>query len=291
MMFGVSSMVAPLRKVALKKPGVSLMNADPADWHYGAAFDRDQVTGNHAGFAEILAAAGVEIYWMPDEDNGIADAVFTYDASLMTPAGAILMSPGKPLRRGEENLHRAFYSAHQIPVIGTIEGDARAEAGDTLWLDDQTLIVGRGFRTNATGAEQLRDLMAAQGVEVHAFDLPVYLGANACLHLMSLISLVDTKIALVCMPLLPVGLLELITRRGWRLIEAPFDEFEASGTLSTNVMAIAPGDCVMLAGQPKTHAVLREADIKLRLFDGDALCIGCEGGPTCLTRPLLRSEP
>ena len=290
MMFGVSSMVAPLRKVALKKPGASLINADPAEWHYGAAFDRDQVARNHAGFAEMLVAAGVEIFWMPDEDDGIADAVFTYDASLMTPAGAVLMSLGKPLRRGEESLHRAFYSAHQIPVIGAIEGDARAEAGDTLWLDDQTLIVGRGFRTNATGTEQLRDLMVAQGIKVYAFDLPVYLGADACLHLMSLISLVDTKTALVCMPLLPVGLLELMTRRGWRLIEAPFDEFETSGTLSTNVLAIAPSDCVMLAGQPKTHAVLREADIELRLFDGDALCIGCEGGPTCLTRPLLRSE-
>ena len=287
-MFGVSSMTAPLRKVALKKPGPSLHNANPAQWNYGDHFTPDGAATNHAEFADILLRAGIEVFWMSDDDNGIADAVFTYDASLMTPAGAILMSPGKPLRAGEQDLHRAFYEAHRIDIVGAINGDARAEAGDTLWLDDKTLIVGRGFRTNAIGAGQLRTMMAAQGVDVHIFDLPVYRGRQACLHLMSLVSFVDTRRALVCMPLLPVGLLELMVEKGIDLLEAPFDEFEASGTLSTNVLALAPGDCIMVKGQPKTQAVLSDAGIGVRVFEGEALCIGCEGGPTCLTRPLLR---
>nr|WP_281496114.1 arginine deiminase family protein [Marivita sp. S6314] len=227
---------------------------------------------------------------MAEDDGGIADAVFTYDASLVTPAGAILMSPGKVLRAGEQHLHRAFYDAHDIPIVGAITGTGRAEAGDTLWLDDETLIIGRGFRTNTVGAGQIRDIMADLKIDTHVFDLPVYTGAEACLHLMSLISLVDTKTALVCMPLLPVGLLELLNDKGFDLIEAPFAEFEQSGALSTNVLATAPGECIMLDGLPETHAALVDAGINVRLFRGDALCIGCEGGPTCLTRPLLR-EP
>ena len=288
MTFGVSSMTAPLRTVALKRPGRSLLNADRAKWHYGPLFDPTKVEKIHQSFADILTDAGAEILWLPEDDSGIADSVFAYDASLMTPKGAILMSPGKVLRQGEQDLHRTFYRDHHIPVIGEITGNARAEAGDTLWLDDQTLIIGRGFRTNPEGVAQLRAICDQIGITTHVFDLPVYQGADACLHLMSLISLVDTKTALVCMPLLPVGFLDLLLAKGFTLIKAPFDEFESSGTLSTNVLALSPGHCVMIDDLPKTQDALTTAGIQLDLFDGAALCIGCEGGPTCLTRPILR---
>lgn len=289
MMFGVSSMTAPLRKVAVKKPGATLRNADASVWHYGPLFDPELVEANHAAFVTSLTDAGIEVFWMPEDDRAIADAVFTYDASLMTPVGAVLMSPGKALRAGEQNLHRAFYDAHGIEIIGVIQGEGTAEAGDTLWLDDKTLVIGRGFRTNAAGVQQLQQIMANIGITTHVFDLPVYTGAAACLHLMSLISLVGTKSALVCMQLLPVALLELLKAKGFALIEAPFAEFEASGTLSTNVLATAPGECIMLSGLPETLTALRCAGINVRVFEGAALCIGCEGGPTCLTRPLLRA--
>ena len=129
---------------------------------------------------------------MQDDDGGNADAVFTYDASLMTPGGAILMAPGKDKRKGEQQLHRQFYEHTAIPIIGEISGDATAEAGDTLWLDEHTIAIGRGFRTNPQGISQLKHFLKPQGIHVHVFDLPVYQGAAACLHLMSLVSLVNT---------------------------------------------------------------------------------------------------
>lgn len=287
-MYGLSSMTAPLRKVAVKRPGASLLEADRKKWHYGASFEPEKVSAAHAEFVQMLHAEDIEIYHMPEEDGGIADAVFTYDASLMTPAGAVLMAPGKALRAGEQALHRRFYDQLDIPIVGAIDGLATAEAGDTLWLDDRTLAVGRGFRTNQAGVAQLRAVMAALGIDVQVFDLPVYQGAAACLHLMSLVSLVDTRTALVCLPLLPVGLWELLIAKGFSLIEAPFDEFETSQTLSTNVLATRPGACIMLDRLPQTRAALTAAGIEVSVFEGTALCIGCEGGPTCLTRPLLR---
>ena len=288
-MFGVSSMTTELRKVAVKKPGPSLKEADAALWHYGDGFDPDKVEAVHANFVLALENSGAEIYWMGEDDQGNADAVFTYDASLMTPAGAILMSPGKTLRAGEQNLHRIFYTINDIPIIGEIKNDACAEAGDTLWLDDKTLIIGRGFRTNQAGVDQIVKILRPLGIECHTFDLPYYHGQKACLHLMSLISLVDTFKALVFMPLLPVGLFKLLLSKGFDLINAPSSEFEASNTLSTNVLALAPGKCIMIDGLPQTRKALQDVGVDIQVFDGAALCIGCEGGPTCLTRPLLRA--
>jgi len=287
-MFGVSSMTTTLRRVAVRSPGPSLLNADAGLWHYGKVFDPARVAEEHCNFVSLLEKSDIEVVSISNPDNGIADAVFTYDASLVTPEGAVLMSPGKVLRQREQDVHRAFYQEQGIPVIGEVTGAARAEAGDTLWLDDKTIVIGRGFRTNEEGFSQLREIFAKQDIQVHGYDMPYYLGQAACLHLMSLISLVDTKTALVCTPLVPVGLYELLQKLGFTVLEAPFDEFEQTGTLSTNVLALAPGHCVMLDDIPKTRAVLENAGVKVEVFSGNSLCIGCEGGPTCLTRPLLR---
>lgn len=287
-MFGVSSMTARLYKVAVMQPGRPLIDADPDLWHYGPLFDPNLIKGIHASFVQILKNNDIEIYWIEQHGHNIADAVFTYDASLMTPSGAILMSPGKKLRLGEQKIHQKFYENLNIDIIGSIKNKGRAEAGDTLWLDNNTLLIGRGFRTNNEGIYQLKKIITPMGIKAHVFDLPTHLGPDACLHLMSLISLVDTSTALVCMELLPTDLLKLLKNRGFRLIEAPYQEFEASNTLSTNVLALKPGSCIMLDGLPRTKKALLDAGIKIQVFDGDALCIGCEGGPTCLTRPLLR---
>lgn len=287
MTYGVSSMTAPLKRVALRAPSPSLLNADLHKWHYSDLFDADKIAKTYPQFAQTLQNAGCEVIYMDGDDQGIADAIFTYDASLMTPQGAILMSPGKLLRQGEQELHRAFYNTHQIPILAEIT-NGTAEAGDTLWLDDETLIIGRGFRTNASGANQIAAALNPHGINCPTFDLPVYTGADACLHLMSLISMLDTKTALICRELLPVALYQLLIDRGITLIEAPFDEFQSTGTLSTNVLCTSPKNVIMLAGIPKTQAAIEAAGIQVTTFEADALCIACEGGPTCLTRPILR---
>ncbi len=288
MNYGVNSMATPLKRVGLHKPGNSLINANAEEWHYGSTFDPARVADEHAAFAALVAASGTEILWLDDDDRGNADAVFTYDASLMTATGAVLMNPGKPRRKGEQHYHRDFYESQGIPVIGEVSGEATTEGGDTLWLDANTLAVGRGFRTNQAGIDQLGEILADQQVNVIAFDLPVYFGEAACMHLMSLLSFVDTKAAAVMMPLLPVGLYQALQERDIKMIELPADEYDASLTLSGNILATGPAQCIMIDGFPKTRAALEAAGIEVSVFDGKALCMGCEGGPTCLSRPILR---
>ena len=288
MTFGVSSMIAPLKKVALMKPSKALLNADPKKWNYNNKFDPKKIESVFQNFLNLLKDDNIDIFWIKEKNNDIADAIFTYDASLMTPEGAILMSPGKKLRKGEQNIHRKFYLENEIPIIGEINGKATAEAGDTLWLDKKTLIIGKGFRTNEDGVKQIKNILNRKGIQVYSFDLPVYKGKKACLHLMSLISIVDYGKALIYSPLVPIGLYNLLLERNFELIEAPENEFKQSNTLSTNILATAPANCIMIDGMSQTRTALEKAGIKIRVFKANELCIACEGGPTCLTRPLLR---
>jgi len=286
--FGVSSMVAPLISVALRRPGNEMLNADIEKWHYAKNLVPEKVLAQYNCFVELLQNSGTEILWLNEDNDGLSDSVFTYDPSLVTPAGAILMNPGKLLRKGEVALHQSFYDENGIDVIGIINAPGSAEAGDCFWLDDNTLAVGRGYRTNQAGIEQLKTILDDQNINVVQFDLPVYHGKEACLHLMSVVSLIAEKTALVYAPLMPVALYQLMEEMGFTLLEAPKDEFENSGGLNLNVLATAPMKVIAVDGFPKTHKLMRDAGCEVAVFAGDEICIPCEGGPTCMTRPILR---
>jgi len=285
---GAQSMVAPLRRVLTSPPGAAMAGADPALWHYATALDGDKLRANHAGLEAILRAAGVEISHLDIGDAPLADAVFTHDPSLMTAGGAVLCNMGKPLRVGEVAAHRAFYEKAGIPILGEIAAPGSLEGGDCVWLSPDLLLIGLGFRSNEEGVRQLQALLKPLGVTVLAFDLPVYLGREACLHLMSVISMLDRDLALVYLPLFPTRLLQFLEASGVACLAAPEDEFLASAGLNLNVLAIAPRHCVMIEGWPKTVALMRDAGCRVETFPGDELCLKAEGGPTCLTRPILR---
>lgn len=287
--FGAENRAFALRRVIMRAPGPAMAAADPAVWHYGAGFDPARAEMQHGELARIVAASGAQIDAMDSADDGLSDAVFVQDASFVTGAGAVVLNMGKPLRRGEPALHEAFYRQLGIPVIGTLTGPATAEAGDMVWIDPQTLAVGRGARTNQAGIAALTAILQPHGIAVQGYDLPWWQGPEACLHLMSLISPLAEKMALIHAPLLPFALWQDLVQRGWTLLHAPEDEFTASNGLSLNVLMLSPRDVVMVDGFPRTRALMEAAGCRVQTFAGDALCIACEGGPTCLTRPVLRA--
>ncbi len=287
----MSSMVAPLRRVAMRRPGRAIFEADPALWHYTGPLDADRLARQYDEFAASIDVSGAEIEWIPDADDGLADSIFVFDPSFMTPWGSILLRPGKKLRRPEVKLHEDFCRRLGVPVIGAIEPPGTAEGGDLLWIDDRTLVVGRGFRTNQAGIDQLGGILEPRGVHVHAFDLPVWQGSAACLHLLSLISPLDRDLALVHQPLLPVALYQFMRERGIQCLEACDREFRSSRGLNLNVLALAPRKCVAVAGFPETLRLMKDAGCQVTCFAADALCIPCEGGPTCMTLPLWRTIP
>ena len=287
--FGSEDRALPLARVIMRAPGPAMASADPARWHYGSGFDPARAQAQHAALARIVTASGAEVAWMESADDGLSDAVFVQDPSFVTRAGAVLLNMGKPLRRAEPALHAEAYGRLGVPVIGRLSGQARAEAGDAFWIHPHLLAVGRGARTNQAGIDALVDILRPHGIAVRAYDLPWWTGPDACLHLMSLISPVAPKAALIHAPLMPFALWQDLQEAGWTLIHAPEDEFHASQGLSLNVLMLKPFDVVMIEGFSRTRAALEKAGCRVQTFAGDALCIACEGGPTCLTRPVLRA--
>lgn len=286
--YGAQDMVSPLLRVIVRAPATTMAEADSSAWHYGDGLRQAALDSQHREFVAQLAKSGAEILSMDDTPDELCDSVFAHDPSLVSNAGAVLLRMGKMLRRAEVDAHERLYRKLGVPILGRIEMPGTVEGGDCVWLNQRTLIVGRGFRTNRQGIEQLRVLLEPTGVVVQAFDLPVYSGADACLHLMSLISMLDHDLALICKSLLPAAFYQMLLEQGVQLLDAPMDEFEASNTLSLNVLAVKPRHGIMVAGLPGTKLLLEDAGCTIDTFNGDSLCIKCEGGPTCLTRPLLR---
>lgn len=286
--FGSQEMSGKLRRVLMRRPGPSLAGANAAEWHYGPTFDGEKAVRQYQAFADLVSASGAEILWLEDDGDGLADAMFTHDPSLMTAHGAILLRMGKPLRISETDLHERAYRDAGIPILGRVTAPGSVEGGDCVWVDEKTLAIGRGVRSNQAGIDQVAEMLRPHGVDVLGFDLPLWQGEEACLHLMSVISPLKRDLALVHAPLLPANFYFLLKEKGIRLVVAPEAEFTASSGLNLNVLPTAPGEVIMIEGFPGTKAAMEAAGCTVSTFAADALCIACEGGPTCLTRPILR---
>jgi N-dimethylarginine dimethylaminohydrolase len=240
------------------------------------------------GFLDALAALGADVSLLPADPDTTIDSIYARDASLVTPWGLVLCSMGKTERRGEPAAQgRAFedIDAPWADIAGQIAPPGRIEGGDVVWLDDRTVAIGRGYRTNAAGIAHLRAILGPS-VDLIEVPLPHWRGPSDVMHLMSLLSPVDRDLTVVYSPLLPVSFREYLLDRGTTLVETGDGEFD---TMATNVLAIAPRQCLMLLGNPRTRAALERAGAAVVEYDGSEISVKGAGGPTCLTRPLVRT--
>ena len=283
--FGGHSLWEPLRRVMVRQPAVAATESDWSELAYLRPVDHQRSLDEHAAFVELLIASGAEVVIAPPDEPGYLDAIFSYDPSLMTNAGAILLRPGKPQRVDEVLFHASTYASIDIPILGEIVSPGTVEGGDTLWIDERTVAVGRGYRTNRAGIAQLSAILDPLGVTVVAYDLAHFHGPGECLHLMSFISSVDEKLAVVYLPLMPVQLVEDLQDREWTFIVVPDEEFEP---MACNVLALGPRQVIAMDGNPVTRRRMEVAGCTVQVYSGDEISYNRAGGPTCLTRPLWR---
>jgi N-dimethylarginine dimethylaminohydrolase len=283
-------MVGALQRVLVCSPRTAGWNRPEyaARWrdlgfHHAPRFDQAQA--QHDALCHELRGAGAEIIELTPAPDLSLDAVYTHDASLPTDFGLIVLRPGKPNRVAEGPRHASFCETLAISTLGKITAPGTTEAGDMVWLAPKTLLIGHGYRTNAPGIRQMRELLAPKGVEVISAPLPFGPGPSACLHLMSLISLLNDHTALVDLPWLAVETVELLESRGFHFIEIDPSERD---TLACNVLSLGNNRLLAIEENLATNARLRQSGFDLRTFPGSELCINGSGGPTCLTRPLLR---
>jgi dimethylargininase len=281
--YGGQSMTATLRRVLVRAPRAE----DRAAWRaYGwrAEPDPTGMADEHEALCALLADAGAEVVVGQTPIGLCPDQIYVHDPALVTDRGAVLLRPGKEGRRIEVDAMAVDLVEAGLPLAARLEAPATAEGGDMLWLDERTLLVGRGYRTNDEGVRALAD--ALPGVDVVMFDLPHLRGRGEVLHLMSLLSLLDVDLAVAYPPLMPVRLVELLAERGVALVEVPDDEFE---TMGPNVLALGPRVALALEGNPETRRRMEDAGVDVRVYKGDEISRKGDGGPTCLTRPLLRA--
>jgi N-dimethylarginine dimethylaminohydrolase len=282
-----------LTHVAVKHARDAFASADMlarqwAAYGFTAPPDFDRACREHDAFLDILATRGVDIISLPPDSATTIDSIYARDASVVTPDGVVLCAMGKAARQGEPAAQgRAFAAAGRpwTSVAGAIAPPGRIEGGDVVWLDAHTVAVGRGYRTNAEGVRQFAAILGP-AVQVIEVPLPHWKGPGDVMHLMSLVSPIDRDLALVFSPLLPVPFRELMLERGIALVETPDAEFES---MATNVLALAPRRCLLLAGNPHTRAALERAGAEVTEYEGVEISVKGAGGPTCLTRPLVRT--
>jgi N-dimethylarginine dimethylaminohydrolase len=288
--FNGHSMSSTLQRVLVCSPADAAWDSqrDLARWqelgfHHPPVFSAAQT--QHDLLCAELEAADAEVLHLRNSSDLSLDAVYVHDASLPTDRGVILMHPGKANRAQEAQAHGEVYRSLGIPILGEIKAPGTSEAGDMVWLGAQTLLVGNGYRTNALGIVQMKELLSPEGVDVLPAPLPYGTGPSACLHLMSLMSILDEETVLVDLPWLAVETVELLTARGYHFIEIDPSERD---TLACNVLSLGGKRVIALEENPKTNQRMRDAGFNVRTFPGSELCINGSGGPTCLTRPLRR---
>jgi dimethylargininase len=281
-LFGGQTMTRTLRRVLVRPPRLAGFDAW-REYGWRAEPDVARLMQEHEAFCTALTAGGAEVVLAETAVLGNPDAIYVFDPAIVSDSGAIVLRPGKEGRLVETDAIAADFEHAGVPIAARLAAPERADGGDTIWLDDRTLLVGRGYRTNDDGIRALQ--AALPGVNIVPFDLPHLGGADVVLHLLSLLSPLDEDLVVAYAPLLPVRLVQLLHERGVEIVNVPDDEFESMGP---NVLALAPRVALTLEGNEETRRRLQRAGVDVSVYHGDEISRKGDGGPTCLTRPLLR---
>jgi len=280
--YGGQTLVEPLRRVLVRSPS----RTDFARWHeFGWLGEPDLrlAATQHEQLCEVLRSAGAEVLFADEVVAGDPDAIYMCDPAIMSDDGVLMLRPGKEGRRVESSAIADEMRALGVPAVFEMQAPATAEGGDTMWLDERTLLVGRSYRTNEAGIAALRAAIPA--VDVLDFDLPHQHGPMSCLHLMSLLSPLDRDLVVAYVPLVPIRLIELLLERGIAIVPVPDDEF---GSMGPNVLALAPRVALAIEGNAETRRRMEQAGVQVFVYEGSEISRKGEGGPTCLTRSVLR---
>jgi N-dimethylarginine dimethylaminohydrolase len=279
----------PLTRVLLRAPGTVVRGQmDIAQqWlelGYLSQPDLGAANTEHADLVAAIQATGAEVIFADDNFSLSLDAVYVRDSILPLPSGLLLARMGKDARMHEpESLAKQFEKL-SLPIAGAIESPGTLEGGDCVWIDPTTLLIGRTWRTNQPGIDQVRALVGPD-IAVIAFDMPNYKGPGDVFHLMSVLSPISDRIVAGYLPLMPVALVTFLQSRNMAIVPVPDAEFE---TMGCNILALGNDHVVMLKGNPETAKALTAKGVIVNEIQGNHICHPGQGGPTCLTLPLLR---
>ena len=284
-------MVDPIRRVLVKQPRDAYQSQSQVDeqsplLNYFGTPDFDKAQAAHESLVSFLESSGAEVHFLPADDSTSLDSVYTHDPCVVTNGGVVLCTMGKVARLPESSAIAKYFESIGVPILGQIEAPGTLEGGDVVWIDERTVAIGEGYRSNSEGIRQIKELLGDHVDEVISVPLPHWTGPGDCLHLMSNVSPIDHDLYLVYSRLLPVPFREYLLTRNIELIEVPDEEYDS---MACNVLAVAPRKVIMLEGNPVTQNRLEVKGVAVHTYDGSEISMKGAGGPTCLTRPFLRT--
>ena len=291
MAYSCHNMVNPIKKIILKHPKDAFKDQDTINkqfsrLNYFEAPNFNKAISDYDKFVGLLISFDIELHFLPKDNSTSIDSIYTHDPCVVSNNGVILCNMGKKSRLAEPNTMEEYFKSIQLPILGRIKAPGTLEGGDVVWIDEKTIAVGEGYRTNKEGIKQLKHLLSDQVEKVISVPIPHWTGPKDCLHLMSNISPIDHNLYLVYSRLLPVPFRKYLLDRNIELIDVPDEEYESMGC---NVLAVAPRKVIMINGNSITKQLLEKKDIDVYTYDGAEISIKGAGGPTCLTRPFVRS--
>ncbi len=283
-------MVDPIKKILLKHPKSAFINQKTINeqylkLNYLEAPNFNKAILDYENFVSLLKSFDIELHYLPKDKSTSLDSIYTHDPCVISNNGVIICNMGKKSRLPESDTIEKFFNSMKIPILGKIKTPGILEGGDVVWIDNKTIAVGEGYRTNREGIEQLRYLLSDQVETVISVPIPHWTGPQDCLHLMSNLSQIDHNLYLVYSRLLPVSFRKYLLDRNIELIDVPDEEYESMGC---NVLTVAPRKAIMISGNSKTKQLLEKNNVEVYTYDGTEISIKGAGGPTCLTRPFLR---
>ena len=290
--YGCQNMVDPIRRVLVKHPKDAYqdqikLNKQSSQLNYLGVPSFDKALADHETLVGLLESSGAEVHYLPRDDSTTLDSIYAHDPCIVSNGGVILCNMGKKDRLSEPSASENYFQSIDIPILGRIEAPGTLEGGDVVWINERIVAVGEGYRSNAEGIRQFQALLGNLVEKVITVPLPHWTGPAECLHLMSNVSPIDHNLYLVYSRLLPVFFRQYLIDSDIELLEVPDEEYNSMGC---NVLAIAPRKCIMIAGNPKTQQQLEAKGVEVQIYDGSEISLKGTGGPTCLTRPFLRSE-
>ncbi|MGN0735311.1 MAG: dimethylarginine dimethylaminohydrolase family protein [Anaerovoracaceae bacterium] len=290
MKYGCQSMVGKINSILIKKPEAAFISQENLnntweDFKYFGCPDYEKVLEEYAVFEKYITDNVENVYYLPQDDRTGLDSIYAHDPLKITSKGAIYFPMGKELRSKEYLATKAYLESIGIPTLGEIKSPGKMEGGDVLWIDERTVAIGRGYRTNDEGIRQFKELTEGLIDEYIIVPMPHGDGEDCCLHLMSIISFVDVDKAVVYSKYMPVFFRQMLLERSIQLIECNDEEYDYLGT---NVLALEPGKCITIDGNPEIIQKMRDAGVEVLTYEGKELSYKGTGGPTCLTAPLYR---
>ena len=290
--FNCNNMVDPIRKIILKHPKAAFINQKKINKEFNIlnfteAPNFNESLNEYESFIKILDSFGIEKYFLKKNNSTSIDSIYTHDPLVITNKGVVLCNMGKVNRISESKAIKQFLIELEIPILGEITPPGKLEGGDIVWINKKTIAVGTGYRTNNEGIKQLKQILSNTVEQVISVPLPHWNGPNDCLHLMSNLSPIDNDLFLVYSRLLPVQFLEQLQKYNIGLIDVPDKEYY---TMGCNVLALSPRKVVMLKGNPITKKKLEAKNVEVFTYKGNEISLKGSGGPTCLTKPFLRTS-